>query len=205
VLWALGQPAAAVGLVGAFLVGLGLRALAQRVVGRRPGVPMRPRPRTDVEPLGAVAVLLGGTGWGRGMARPRLVEVAAGPVAVLAASQVALAAFCFAYPAEREALRLNHPSDVLRGVVAPTMGEELILSIAVGLLCFGLLSLVPIPPLDGYRLVRLALGNDAATPAVVDRVGVVVLLALLVVPVGDTPPLVRLLDLVGAPLMGLWA
>jgi len=205
VLWALGQPAAAVGLVGAFLVGLGLRALAQRAVGRRPGVPMRPRPRTDVEPLGAVAVLLGGTGWGRGMARPRLVEVAAGPVAVLVASQVALAAFCFAYPAEREALRLNHPSDVLRGVVAPTMGEELILSIAVGLLCFGLLSLVPIPPLDGYRLVRLALGNDAATPAVVDRVGVVVLLALLVVPVGDTPPLVRLLDLVGAPLMGLWA
>ena len=204
-LWALGQPAAAVGLVGAFLVGLGLRALAQRAVGRRPGVPMRPRPRTDVEPLGAVAVLLGGTGWGRGMARPRLVEVAAGRVAVLVASQVALAAFCFAYPAEREALRLNHPSDVLRGVVAPTMGEELILSIAVGLLCFGLLSLVPIPPLDGYRLVRLALGNDAATPAVVDRVGVVVLLALLVVPVGDTPPLVRLLDLVGAPLMGLWA
>jgi Zn-dependent protease len=150
------------------------------------------------------------------------VEVAAGPVAVLAASQVALAAFCFAYPADREALRLNHPSDVLRGVVAPTMGEELILSIAVGLLCFGLLSLVPIPPLDGYRLVRLALESrdlradrrsgaaaalaaDTATPVVVDRVGVVLLLALLVVPVGGAPPLVRLLDLVGAPLMGLWA
>ena len=204
-LWALGQPAAAVGLVGAFLLGLGLRALAQRALSRAPGVPLRPRPRTDVEPLGAVAVLLGGTGWGRGVARPRLVEIAAGPVAVLAASQVALAGFCFAYPSDREALRLNHPSDVLRGVVAPTMGEELILSIAVGLLCFGLLTLVPIPPLDGYRLVRLGLGADTATPAVVDRVGVVVLLALLVVPVGDSPPLIRLLDLVGAPLLGLWA
>lgn len=204
-LWALGQPAAAVGLVGAFLLGLGLRALAQRAAARLLGdrVPLRPRPGTDVEPLGAVAVLLGGTGWGRGTADRGLLTLLAGPVAVLATSQLAIAAFWYAYPGDREALRLNRPSDVLRGVVASTMAEELMLSVAVGLLCFGLLALVPVPPLDGYQLARRAFGAGAPPP-IVDRVGVVVLLALLLVPVGGLPPLVRLLDLVGAPLLDLW-
>jgi hypothetical protein len=207
-LWALGQPAAALGLLGAFVLGLGLRAIAQRLVQRLLGdrVPLRPRPRTDVEPLGAVAVLIGGTGWGCAAAlssRRAGLVLASGPIAVLAASQVALSAFDFAYPSDREALRLNRPSDVLRGVVADTMAEELALSVAVGLLCFGLLALVPIPPLDGYRLIRLAV-RGRETPTVVDRIGVLVLLALLAVPVGGVPPLFRVLDWVGTPLLGLW-
>jgi hypothetical protein len=204
-LWALGQPAAAFGLLGAFVLGLGLRAVAQRLVQRLLGdrVPLRPRPRTDVEPLGAVAVLIGGTGWGRAAAGRGALMLASGPIAVLAASQVALAAFDFAYPNDREALRLNRPSDVLRGVVADTMAEELALSVAVGLLCFGLLALVPIPPLDGYRLVRLAV-KGGETPPLAERIGVLVLLALLAVPVGGTPPLFRVLDWVGTPLLGLW-
>src|SRR4051794_39618278 len=199
-LWALGQPAAALGLLGAFVLGLGLRAIAQRAVQRLLGdrVPLRPRPRTDVEPLGAVAVLLGGTGWGRAAAGRGFALLAAGPVAVLVASQVALAAFDLAYPDDREALRLNRPSDVLRGVVADTMAEELALSVAVGLLCFGLLALVPIPPMDGYKLVRLAFGGGE-TPAIAERIGVIVLLALLVVPIGGSPLLFRLLDWVGSP------
>src|SRR3954465_10216935 len=110
-LWALGQPAAALGLFGAFVLALGLRSLVQRLVQRLLGdrVPLRPRPRTDVEPLGAVAVLIGGTGWGRPAAsssRRAWLVPASGPIAVLAASQVALAAFDFAYPSDREALRL---------------------------------------------------------------------------------------------------
>jgi Zn-dependent protease len=209
VLWALGQPAAAVGLVVAFLLGLGVRGLAQRVCLRLLGSPvaLRPRPRTDVEPVGAVAVLLGGTGWGRpplSGPRRRALVLAAGPVAVLLLSQLALAAFCVAYPHDREALRLNRPSDVLRGVIAPTMAEQLVLSVAVGLLCFGLLALVPLPPLDGYRLLRLFVGGREPS-VVAERIGVVVLLVLLLVPVGGVPPLLTVLDLVGAPVMGGWA
>jgi hypothetical protein len=217
VLWALGQPAAAVGLIGAFVLGLGVRALAQRSCARWLGsrVPLRPTPRTDVDPVGAVAVLVGGTGWGASSAsasafvetgrRRRALLLVAGPASVLAAGQAALAAFCVGYPHDLEALRLNRPSDVLRGVVAPTMGEELTLSVAVGLLCFGLLALVPVPPLDGYRLFRLVWGLDGDGRTVADRIGVVALLALFVVPVGGYPPLLTALDWVGSPLMRMWA
>jgi hypothetical protein len=98
-----------------------------------------------------VAVLVGGTGWGRGFSgglRRRRLVLLAGPVAVLLASQLALGAFCAAYPLDRDALRLNRPSDVLRGVV--------------------------------------------------------LLLALLIVPVGTDPPLPVVLDRLGAPLLRLW-
>jgi Zn-dependent protease len=213
VLWALGQPAAAVGLICAFVLGLGLRAVAQRSCARWLGdrLAVRPSPRTDIDPLGALAVLVGGTGWGRRAAvapaslRRRALVLAAGPVAVIGASQVALAAFRVAYPNDLEALRLNRPSDVLRGVIAPTMAEQLVLSVAVGLLCFGLLALVPVPPLDGYRLLRLVWGLDGEAPAVADQLGVVALLILFLVPIGGTPPLLTALDWFGAPLLGLWA
>src|SRR5205814_6742248 len=105
-----------------------MRVLAQRLVARRLGlaaaVPLRPHPRADVDPVGAVALLLGGTGWGRGAvvlsgrSGPRFFALAAGPVLVLAASQAAFAAFRWAYPGDLGALAVNRPSDVLRGVVA---------------------------------------------------------------------------------------
>jgi Zn-dependent protease len=209
VLWALGQPAAAIGLIGAFMLGLGIRATAQRCCARWLGdrVPLRPNPRTDIEPLGAVAVLVGGTGWGRGFPggpRRRWLVLLAGPCSVLLASQLFLAAFCVVYPLDRDALRLNRPSDVLHGVVAPTMAEQLVLSVAVGLLCFGLLTLVPVPPLDGYRLLRLVWGLAGDGPPVADRLGVVALLVLLIVPIGTDPLLLVVLDRIGAPLLRLW-
>lgn len=206
-LWALGQPAAAIGLIGAFVLGLGVRSVAQRWYTRRRGQPvaLRPSPRTDVDPIGAVAVLVGGTGWGRGSTDRRGAELVAGPLVVLLCSQLVFAAFRIAYPHDREALRLNRPSDVLRGVVAPSMSQELLLSVAVGLLCFGLLAFVPVPPLDGYRLARLIWGVDGDGPALADRIGVLALLLLFVVPVRGTPPLFTVLDWVGAPLMRMWA
>jgi len=52
------------------------------------------------------------------------------------------------------------------------------------LLGLGLRALVPVPPLDGL--------------------GVVALLVLVMIPVGGTPPLRALLDIVGTPLLRLW-
>jgi hypothetical protein len=226
VLWALAQPAAALGLALAFLLGLGLRAGARRVLvrwltGRRPaaGVPETTGtrswcPAADVDPLGVVAVALGGTGWGRAAQPPpggyarRAAFLACGPVAVLAASQLALAGFVLAYPGQRRALALNHPSDVLRGVVAPTPGEQVVLSVAVGLLGFGLVALLPVPPLDGFGLLWLLWSGPAATlelPAAVDRAGALLLLLLATVPVQPRSVLLMALDVVGAPLLDRWA
>src|SRR5207248_9230441 len=92
-----------------------------------------------------------------------------------------------------------------RGVVAASMAEQFIPSVGVGLLWFALLALVPGPPLDGYRLLRLAWGGrDPELPPVVDRLGVLALLLLLVVPVHGTAPLPAALAAVGPPLLRPW-
>src|SRR5262245_52107554 len=175
-LWALGQPAAAAGLLFAFLIALGLRVLAIRLASRGLRVaasrsPLRAHVRSDVDPLGAVAAALGGTGWGRrihldetpragrGREAPpragrgreatpqagrgrRALALAAGPCAVLLAGEGAFAAYHATYPQGGTALLLNYPSDVLRGAVAPTAGGQLLLSLGVGLVCFALLALL---------------------------------------------------------------
>lgn len=215
-LWALGQPAAAVGLAGGFLLALGLRVLAQRgslmvitqVASRQR---LRPNPRTDIDPIGVVAAVLAGTGWGNAVRRTDVsrrgivLTLLAGPAAVLAASQFALYAFARAYPGN-SALTLNRPSDILRGVVAHTMAAQLLLSAAVGLLCFGLVALAPIPPLDGFRLARLALSDSDLLPTPqADRLGAFILLVLAVAPIADgLSPLLIALDAVGTPLLRAW-
>jgi hypothetical protein len=131
--------------------------------------------------------------------------VVAGPLAVVVAGEVALAAFDRGYPAGGEALRINRLSDVLRGVVGLDGAPQLALSAAVGLLGFGLLALVPLPPLDGYAAARLVLGADTPAGGNAERLGAFVLLALGAVPIGGTPPLLAALDVVGTPLLQLWA
>ena len=116
-----------------------------------------------------------------------------------------LAAFVLACPADRETLLLNRPSDVVRGVVAPTLVAQLMISAAVGALGFGLLALLPVPPLDGSRLVLLLVGDGSAEPGRVwDLVGSMLLLVVAALPVGRLPPLLTVLDLVGTPLLRVW-
>mgnify|MGYP003471615602 CR=1 FL=1 len=217
-LWAILSPVAAVGLTCGFLVGLGLRIVAQRLSGRLLGVRADrhlalPDPRTDIDPIGALSVLLVGTGWGRGaggtpvpVGRGRVaLAVLTGPVAAIVAAQVALAAFVAACPGDRTALLLNRPSDLLHGAVARTAVAQLILSVAVALLCFGLLALLPLPPLDGYRLARM-LFTDTGAPVGrgADVAGSAVLLVLAAIPVGGVSPLLMVLDTVGTPLLRIW-
>jgi hypothetical protein len=211
VLWALAQPAAVAGLVAAFVLGVGLRALAQAVAARMLGLPVvaRPAPRSSGNlgarfcPVGVAAAVLCGTGWGRAAATADdRRAVLAGPLAVLVASQVAFWAYHAAYPGPALALRLNRPSDVLHGAVAPTVAAQLMISVAVGLLCFGLLALLPVPPFDGYLLLPVA---ASARGALVERLAVVVVLVLLVVPVAGRPPLLAALDAVAGPMVRAWA
>jgi hypothetical protein len=174
VLFALGEPVAFAALVVAFLLGLVLRTLAMRltarIVGLGDGRPLlRLSPRADIDPFGAVSALIGGAGWGRPLSvdevprwrgRGRAAAVfAAGPVACILAGELVIAGFALVYPTEYLA-GLN-PGWILRGLPLGA-GEQVVLSLGAGLLAFGLLALIPIPPLDGFGVLWNALRQPGA-------------------------------------------
>ncbi|HET6533351.1 MAG TPA: hypothetical protein VFH03_22420 [Actinoplanes sp.] len=220
-LFALGQPFVFIGLLLSFLLALVLRAYAIRLSARSLGLtgrsdPVTPRLREDVDPFGAVAAAVGGPGWGRmvdvdevprtrGRGRAAMVFLA-GPLAVLVAAQLTLLAFTLLYPDSLIFLRV---SDILRGQFGAPIGAQVLLGIAGGLLAFGLLALLPMPPLDGFGL----LWSAQRVPGRGMRgyrlwfqeknIGVVVLLACCFLPLSY--PLILLpVDLLGTVFLRLW-
>ena len=215
-LWALGQPAALVGLVVGFAVALAVRAAAQhlalrRVLGRSRLLDVR----RDFDIFGAVAAVIGGTGWGRkspdvGASPPPLAVLLAGPAAVLIASQVAFAGYRVA-GGDPLPLRVYAAADVLRGVPGSPLPQAL-LSFAVGLLAFGFLALLPLPPLDGWVLLRRSVrrpgsGFQRARYWLEEQnIGVVILLVGLILPlVGGLPLLLLILNVVTLPVLRAWS
>jgi Zn-dependent protease len=203
VLWALAQPAAVLGLVTAFVTGTLVRAYAQWAAARLLRLPI-PTVRVGIEPVGVIAAVLSGTGWGSPAPPARTgrgrLAVLAGPAAVLLTSQVVLGAYRETFPEDALILELNRPSDVLVGAITPTTTAQVLLSVGVGLLCFGLVALLPLPPMDGYRLLGLAPAGRT-----LEQLGGIALLLLLVVRITAQPPLIVLLDAVGGPVLRLWA
>jgi len=220
-LFALGEPFVFVGLLLSFLLALLLRAVAIRFTARSLGLVDRrealaPRLREDVDPFGAVAAAVGGPGWGRiidvdevprfrGRGRAALVFLA-GPVTVLIAAQLALLAFRLLYPDSLIFLRV---SDILRGLFDAPIGAQLLLGAAGGLLAFGVLALLPIPPLDGFGLLWSAQrvpgrGMQGYRLWFQEKnLGVVVLLACCFIPLSY--PLILLpVDLIGTVFLRLW-
>jgi Zn-dependent protease len=169
VLFALSTPVAFAALVVSFLLGLVLRAVAIRLTARTLGLADRreslaPRLREDIDPFGAVAAAIGGMGWGkqvsvdeiprhRGRGRAAAVFLA-GPLTCIILGEILLAAYALLYP--DTGLSFLTPASVLLGVGGPAV-PTILLSLAVGLLCFGLLALIPIPPLDGFGVLYFAL------------------------------------------------
>jgi Zn-dependent protease len=223
VLFALGQPVAFAGLLVAFLLALILRAYAIRITARSLGLtpqgePVSPRLREDIDPFGAVAAAIGGAGWGKTIdvdevprfcGRGRAAAVfAAGPLAALIVSQLLFLIFRYAYP-QSFALALYRPSDVLRGQFDATFGAQFLLAVAVGLLGFGLLALIPIPPLDGFGLLWTAVRRPGRGMQGyrlwldAKNLGVVILLACCFFPLGY-PLLLIPLDLIGTMFMRVW-
>lgn len=224
-LFALSQPVALAGLVLAFVLALILRAVAIRVAQRRQvpagwGTTRRPGGKLvdvkrDVDVFGVVAAVVGGTGWGKrvddvGVGPASLRTLLAGPLTVLVASQLAFLAYLLSSGAYA-ALSGIAASDVLRGNLTGPDLELFLLSLAVGLLCFGLLALVPLPPLDGWGLLRHAVkrpgtGFQKARYWLEEQnVGVAILLAGMLLPLFRGVPLfLFLLDLVSIPFLLLW-
>ena len=166
VLWALAQPAAMAGLLGRVRCSASACARRRHAVDRpRLGLDagrgaVRPDPREDIDPLGAVAACLGGTGWGRPSTSTRCPGAAAGsawavsPPArsrVLVASQLAFVAYQPRLPRHGPAAApATARPTCCAARYAPTLaGAAACSRSAVGLLCFGLLALLPVPPFDG--------------------------------------------------------
>lgn len=220
-LFALGEPVAFVALVAAFLLGLLLRAVAIRLTARTLRLtdrrdPVTPQPREDVDPFGAVAAAVGGMGWGKTISvdevpryhgRGRAAAVfAAGPVVCIVVAQLLFLAYVLLFP--DNLLSALSPSDVLRGFTLP-LGEQVLLSLAVGLLSFGLLALIPIPPLDGFGILWSALKRPGAGAQSMrlwledKNLGVLILLICCFFPL-SYPFLLMILDVLGVLFLRLW-
>lgn len=224
-LYALGHPVAFAALVVSFLLGLLLRALAVRLTARRLGLADRresitPRLREDVDPFGAVAAAIGGMGWGKALpvdevarwrGRGRAAAVfAAGPLTCMVVAQLFLAAVVVTY--QDGVFGYVYPSNVLLAGYRPgvAIGEQVLLSLGVGLLTFGLLALIPIPPLDGFGVLYNALRRPGAGMQWMrlwfedKNIGVVILLALSLFPFG-APFLLDVLDILGVLFLRAWS
>ncbi|MDX6287297.1 MAG: hypothetical protein QOG53_2782 [Frankiales bacterium] len=231
-LYALRHPLTFLALLAGFLLAVLVRGVVQASTARWLGArdaDLRQRQRPDIrrhiDPFGAVTAALAGTGWGSpapiegilgrfayGRARGAVAVRAAtvllsGPLACIALGAVLLAAYRAAGgPAVPAGLL---PSDILHGDAVHVLdaGPEVLLCLGVATLAVGVLALIPIPPLDGGRLV-LALAPATAGWQRVRHYadqnwGVLVLLVLLLIPfAGRTPLLLALVDAIGQPILG---
>lgn len=216
-IFALRQPAVLLGLVLGYAAGCLLRVAASRliltrgpglsVVGRRSPLRGTAHPRAWLDPFGAVAVLLAGVGWSVRQeairARTaRLWAVAAAAVAVHAALTAAGLAVFVALDGSRDLLHLTSLVSILHGSQPfVSTGQRIALGFAAVNLGSGLLSLVPIPPLETgvaawTSLPRTVGARRLAYRLLDEQWGVAAVLLLVLLPLAGQQP--ALLALVGA-------
>jgi hypothetical protein len=209
---ALGSPAVFLGLLVGFLLAATVQAYvaasAARVLGDRPaflrafGERFSVRRMGDLrrvlDPFGAVAAALGGLGWGvtpdiplRSRGR-QAVALLAGPLAVAVLGALALVGFVLV-GGPSSALPGTGPGSVLGDVEGP-VAQLFLLGLGLEMLGMAVLSLVPLPPLPGWRLLELAstgsVGWQRAREYLVEKnLGVLALLVLLILPLGGSTPL----------------
>ena len=173
-IFALAQPASLAGLLLAFVVALASRAVVQRLLARRLlRVPLD-RPlfsiKRDADIFGVVGAIFGGTGWGHPAPVPdhysgrrphdagrRALVLLAGPLVPIVLASAVLALYV---SLGRPYLAFASPLTTLGGLPAAPYLDQFLLSLGIGLLSFGLLDLVPLPPLDGWGLLRLAVRQE---------------------------------------------
>ena len=211
-LYALRYPFSFVVLVAAFMFGLVVRGLAQQLVSRqrRPAWARRGGGRRSVmwlkpyvDPYGCVAAALGGVGWGapidisetRGrLTARRVTQFLVGPVVLCGLGIGALEGF-------RAWSHRQVTGDVLLAVVkgdaftlpgshiryALPLGQVALFLAGVVLLAMGILSAVPLPPLDGGKLLfslpRRSLGWQKARYRLDDENWGVLILLIFALPI----------------------
>lgn len=226
-LYALRHPLALIALLVGFLVGVVAHGTAQSLVAGRLGEPFlggggrsRLDPRRHLDPFGAIAAALAGPGWGTSPELDRLrmrtpgryaAAVLAGPLANLLLAAAGIGGYLLAGGA---GFLLDGPvvaAGVRGSLLAGSPVQTAALLFGLENLAMGLLSLVPLPPLDGGR-VLFALGPRSAGWQRAEYVlreqnwGILAVLALLVIPLaGALPPLLFVVDQVGSLLLHLVA
>lgn len=219
-LYALDDPVSLLVLVASFLVAVTVHGWVQALVAtrtgdRRPAAERRtrPDPRRHVDPFGAVGAAIAGVGWAKPVDPPdrrrrgALVAVLlSGAVANLVVGFGALVAFRLAGAAVVGASVQQLQYGVGAGL---DLVPRALLLFGLMNVFVGLLSLVPLPPLDGGRLLFALAprtpGWQKAEYHLDERnIGVAVLLALLLIPLGGPQALLPvLLDTVAGPLIDL--
>ncbi len=222
-LYALEHPLSLLVLLASFLLSVTVHGLLQSALAVRTGdvLPRQQRrlsadPRHHLDPFGAVAAALSGLGWGlplepRRRSRGALLAVHLLPpllgaglgVLLLVGWRVAYGPLSGDVGGFAFVLQRGLPASL------SDLGSLALLLGGASQLYLGVLHLVPLPPLDGGRLL---LGLAPRSPGwqkaeyyLVERnLGVVALLVLLLLPLGGSvPPLPALLDIVLGPLIQL--
>lgn len=162
-LYALGDPVSFLLLLAATVVALTLHGWVSALVtartgdGRlRPEGRLRPDPRRQIDPFGAIAALVGGAGWSARVRTPDrrrrgalLASCLAGAVVLLVVGAAALLAFSLLGSV---AVGSGSAQLLRSGVSGLPLGQRALLLGGLVHLCDAVLSLVPLLPLAGGRL-----------------------------------------------------
>ena len=215
---ALGDPRSFVLLVASWVVAITAHGWVQAVVADRAGE-RGPRqdgrlsldPRRHLDPFGAIAALIAGVGWAKPVDLPprrrrsALVAVAlAGPAVNLLLGIAGLVACSVQVEGSVPA-----GASILQYGVDAELGAQAALLFGLTNLYVAVLSLVPLPPLDGGRLLfgvgpRTAGWQKAEYHLVEQNIGIVAVLVLLLIPLGGGQALLpELLETVVTPIARL--
>jgi len=163
VLYALGDPVSFLLLLAATVVALTLHGWVSALVTARTGDRslgregrLRPDPRRQIDPFGAIAALVGGAGWSARVRTPDrrrrgalLASCLAGAVVLLVVGAAALLAFSLL---GRVAVGGGSAQLLRSGVSGLPLGQRALLLGGLVHLSDAVLSLVPLLPLAGGRL-----------------------------------------------------
>jgi Zn-dependent protease len=160
-------------------------------------------PISHLDPLGSIALIVAGFGWGRPvpvtpsrLRYRRLGQVMvglAGPAANFVVALIAVVALRIAYPSADATFNLDFTVTLLSTIVTINV-------------VLGVFNLLPIPPLDGSTLLSIALPPSRQNiVAFLDQYGIFLLLGLLILAPNLLTPIFRaiteaLYGLVGLPL-----
>ena len=235
-LYALGDPISFLLLVVSFVVAVTAHGWvtsleADRRGDRRPRAEgrLRPDPRRHVDPFGAIAGLIAGFGWARpleplGLRRGRgalITSCLAGPAVNLLLAAAALVAFralsgqglsgqgLSGHGLSGHGLPVVSATVLQHGLSGGPLAERSAVLFGLMNAYVGVLSLVPLPPLDGGRLLfglapRSAGWQKAEYQLVEQNLGLAALLLLLLLPLGGPQALLpAVLDNLVSPLVRL--
>lgn len=221
-LQSLGDPVSLLLLLAGFVVAATVQGTTSALIAHRTGDGRprsdgrtRPDPRRHLDPFGTVAGLIAGTGWAKPFDPPdrrrrgALVAVLlTGPLLNITLGLGLLVGFRLASGTDGPLPGRGYVAVLQFGVGGP-LGLRALLLLGLSLLFFGVLALVPLPPLPGGHLLfglgPRSQGWQKAEYQLVERnIGIAVLLALLLIPLGGPQALLpALLDTVIGPLVAL--